>query len=812
MCSGKFLSALCLICLLLSNNIHSQWKSQVNLYGGYFYFFQNLNDTLFIGTDRGLFRTTNEGKTWSLNLASGYYQNYQALSMAATSRNIFYLNDKFVFRTTHSFNGWSPILSNFYFNKLVTIGDTLIAGSNDDYHSGVYIINSDSSIYSKVFGPGTNYNFKSRLMASANNVLWVFTNSDNGFYRSYDLGKSWSKVSKGLPENHNYPYFLVASGDTIYTVTRFSETTEIFYSTNQTDEWTKFKTPLPGANNVFSLTTINGSLYVALSDYISSTQSTYCAIYKTTDQGANWIKLKDNPNAGGYSLLYNYKNKLFQGSYNPYDNMYTSGVFITSDDGNTWISAGLRPEFNCIEFYYDYIWYNYSTFLGSDNGLFADYVPKNAGLPDNTSVLSIHKVKSPNVSGKFYIGTKKGLYYFEPNDKWYIVKELTPYDSVNCISTLFTDSDYYTFAGTNNGIFSAKNWNGSFKNTSSGLTNKRIKSLFTAGLKVFAGTEEGIFSSTDYGSSWTSEISGLAGQSLFIKSFCLLSDTIFIATKGGIYKSALNQIKWKPSGFEGKIINNVHSAGNYLFAGTNSEGVAYSSNFGNTWIFLNDGLNGLNVKFVKSYMNNLYAVLENYGFYMRTFEELKLPVELESFSSENNNNHIKLSWTTITEKNNRGFEIQRKTDLLNEYITIGFVKGAGNSTSKTMYTYIDDISKLNQTLIKYRLKQVDYDGSFSFSKESKVETIIAANPVLFQNFPNPFNPTTSIKYSVSKEAKVTLTLFNTIGQKVKELVNEVKPAGYYEVLLDASQFSSGIYYYRLAAGSTIITKKLIIQK
>ena len=94
----------------------------------------------------------------------------------------------------------------------------------------------------------------------------------------------------------------------------------------------------------------------------------------------------------------------------------------------------------------------------------------------------------------------------------------------------------------------------------------------------------------------------------------------------------------------------------------------------------------------------------------------------------------------------------------------------------------------------------------------RTEPEIPASFNLFQNYPNPFNPTTTIKYSLPEVSKVSLTLFNLLGEEVTTLVNEEKLAGNYTVEFDATNLPSGVYFYKIQAGSFIETKKMILLK
>lgn len=186
-----------------------------------------------------------------------------------------------------------------------------------------------------------------------------------------------------------------------------------------------------------------------------------------------------------------------------------------------------------------------------------------------------------------------------------------------------------------------------------------------------------------------------------------------------------------------------------------------------------------------------------------------VPVELISFSATTDNKNVNLNWATATEINNSGFEIERRYDKT-DWLEIGFVPGHGTTTEKQNYSYIDQ--NVNAGIYSYRLKQVDFDGTFEYSNEILVNVTALLAFTLDQNFPNPFNPNTLIKYSIPKSSQVSLKIFNTLGQEMETLVNEEKQVGTYEVNWNASNLQSGVYFYRLQAGDFISTKKMILMK
>lgn len=186
-----------------------------------------------------------------------------------------------------------------------------------------------------------------------------------------------------------------------------------------------------------------------------------------------------------------------------------------------------------------------------------------------------------------------------------------------------------------------------------------------------------------------------------------------------------------------------------------------------------------------------------------------LPVELTSFTASAKGNVVELTWQTATEKNSAYFEVQRKADKDN-WTSIGKVSAAGTTTEKARYSFTE--KDVKGAVAYYRLKMVDLDGSYSYSKEVEAKVGLPVSFELSQNYPNPFNPSTTIQYAVPVDSKVKLEIYSTLGELVTTLVNDLKPAGNYSVAFDASRYASGTYIYRLTAGTTVMTKKMLLIK
>ena len=189
-----------------------------------------------------------------------------------------------------------------------------------------------------------------------------------------------------------------------------------------------------------------------------------------------------------------------------------------------------------------------------------------------------------------------------------------------------------------------------------------------------------------------------------------------------------------------------------------------------------------------------------------------LPVELKTFTARIVDGNTILEWSTATETNNFGFEIQRSYNNGENgggWFTAGFVEGQGTTTSIHNYTFTD--KGLGKT-VYYRLKQIDYNGAYRYSEVLKVNSVSIKTIALEQNYPNPFNPSTKIRYQVANDSFVNLKVFNSMGEEVVALVNSYQLAGSYEVKFDGSDFAGGVYFYSLSAGSFSEMKKFVLLK
>ncbi|MBK9097633.1 MAG: lamin tail domain-containing protein [bacterium] len=194
-----------------------------------------------------------------------------------------------------------------------------------------------------------------------------------------------------------------------------------------------------------------------------------------------------------------------------------------------------------------------------------------------------------------------------------------------------------------------------------------------------------------------------------------------------------------------------------------------------------------------------------------------LPVELSSFTAKVlKKGGIELNWRTETEVSNYGFEIERsenpKSKIQNlEFKKIGFVEGHGNSNSPKDYSFTDNVISGKYS---YRLKQIDTDGKFEYSKMIQVDASgMPDGIVLEQNYPNPFNPSTIIKFAVAETQTAKLIVYDVLGNEVAVPFSGTAEGGkIYDAEFSGDNLCSGIYFYRLETESKIEIRKMLLIK
>ncbi|MBK6913405.1 MAG: T9SS type A sorting domain-containing protein [Ignavibacteriales bacterium] len=512
-------------------------------------------------------------------------------------------------------------------------------------------------------------------------------------------------------------------------------------------------------------------------------------VFRSTNNGTSWTEVNSGlTDTEVYALAVSGTN-LFAGTL-------FGGVFLSTNNGTSWneVNNGLANtdvKAFAVSGTSLFAGTNYrGVFFSINNG--TNWTAVNSGLTD-TDVYAL-AVSGTNLfagtwGGGVFLSTNNGTSWTGANN-----------GLTNLKVNAFAVSGANLFAGTEGGgVFLSTNNGSNWTEVNNGLTNSLVLSLAVSSSNLFAGTGNGVFLSTNNGTNWTAINNGL---SMYVSVYTLaVSGTNLFAGTGyhGVFLSTNNGTSWTAvnSGLTNLLVNALAvspngAGGANLFAGTGG-GVFLSTNNGTSWTEINNGLTNTYVLALSVSGANLFAGTYHGGVWKRPLDEM-IPVELTSFTASVGENKVLLNWATATETNNQGFEIERKLFGSN-YEKIGYITGFGTTTEPKSYSFTDQ--NVTSGKYSYRLKQIDFDGTFEYSNTIEVEISTPLEFSLEQNYPNPFNPTTTITFSIPEKSFVTLKVYDILGREIAVLVNEELETGNFEKTFEASTLSSGVYIYRI---------------
>lgn len=687
--------------------------------------------------------------------------------------------------------------------------------------SGIFRSNDYGFNWTKV------YNSQVNSLTFIDTFLIAGTQS-YGVIRSDDKGLNWVQSNNGID---NLSISLVYEADGILIASAAGASgSGVFRSVDSANSWVRLD-PYQFAWNAEGITYNNGILYAF--DFGNSAK-----VYKSTDLGLTWFLPAGATNpADIIQSIYSVDNEIYVGTYG-------LGLYKSTNEGVTWTQMNngiinkdilsvngsdsliISSSFGGINITYNkgIIWNNLSQGLNNSSVTSLLSVGNNlfAGTYGSGIFRSIDngetwvKLNHPNLYVGDLLHEQNRIYaiisesYDGPRVCWSLdLGETWNYSTFTGSFTSLVAPGEYLLAGSQFGLYRSSDYGQSWTQVTNGIPSNIVVTSMSSkdSVVLFTNGTNGVYRSSDYGSSWQFvSISGLSSA----RKVEFIDDRVYVGSSqvNFLFESLDDGLNW--SQVQIPLFNSdvaaLYGYENYKFVGLSNNGVLISSNFGGNW----QNSNAFIVSKILSFENHnltLYTGTNGAGIYK--LNNVIIPVELASFEANISGNDVLLSWETITEKNNHGFEIFRKTDDI-EYILIGFVPGSGTSTEIKDYLFRDKNTLSGD--YTYRLKQIDFDGYFSFSDEINISVNTATEYALFPNYPNPFNPVTKISYALPGAAMVELKVYNVLGQLITTLVNEEKPAGVYEVDFNAEDLPSGVYMYRIQAGDFVQTRKMLLLK
>jgi photosystem II stability/assembly factor-like uncharacterized protein len=667
-----------------------------------------------------------------------------------------------VYRSTDDGQHWTEVnsgLTTLSINTLAVAGDRVVAGTKG---GGVFITTDCGESWTTGNAGLTNLAVRSFAVIDHDpetGGMVIFAGTESGIFMSWDMGRSWTRPATSLSG-----YFILV------------------LETGPLD---------PRTDKQF--------LYAGASYYGFLRSSTYGGGYEILKNGLvatsiSSMLLDRTPGSTPQPRLIAAANG--------------SGVMRTSDAGELWLEHGgyrasIRPiALTLIPPTADNSVGESHLFQGTEGlGVFRsdggkDWIECSSGLA-NKNVLGMTSTSIPG----------------EPGER-----------------SVFTATYGGLFRSTNLGI----NWTTMNTGSTTAIINAVVADPpdDNASIRrIFVGTHgSGAYRSTDNGAVWTAINSGLTNK--YVRSFAIAGDLLYAGTMGGVFRSTNSGITWTPmnAGWSNPIVYCLvvlpgfrGGTADALFAGT-QVGVFVSMDDAAHWTPLGEAPFNPQISSLAYDDTYLYAGSMGGGVFRYPLTDVPLPVQISRFSARQQAcGPVALEWSTTSEVNNYGFQVERDSasrQPVFQPVRGGFVPGHGTTIVAQEYAFTD--STVRAGTWTYRLKQIDLDGTIHVVEPVEVvvqHTVTNTDDTegrysyqLYQNHPNPFNPTTLITYQIPAPAMVRLAVYDMLGREVALLVNGRKEPGSHSVEFNATGMASGIYLYRMHTGDFVRSKRLVFVK
>ncbi|MCX7875098.1 MAG: YCF48-related protein [Melioribacteraceae bacterium] len=744
--------------------------------------FPGTNTHIAVGDDGGYFKSSDYGKTWMHLNDIGLPENFTIKTIHFIDENNAFIagSEGRVYKTTNAGNNWS--------NLTTPLTGTI--STINFYNSQIGWI-FDEYLYATTTNGGSNWQWKFNLPAPVNSASLLnetdglIATNDGKIYKTTNLGDNWNEVYSG--SNSINKLKKQGGGNLILGV---GDGGTIKKSTDNGSTWTSPTSPslIDKLNDLY----IKDNRIVIVGDKGIT--------LKSTDGGDNFVVTDVNV------LIPLYKG--FIQSEGGWFIIADGKMFKSTNGGETWQVVLDQSKIKTGDWVNSNIGYASGSegFLQKTTNSGNSWIDKSIGT--NRNVSNIKYRNSGSLSKRF------NLYKVQNGTEYLIILYIDNSSNQQVLAKSSDDGNSWTTI-----------------RTVSSSSNEITKDYTFGGNNLFVCTKDGkVLKSTNYGTNWTTTTFTYSTSFTGI-SLANANNGYVIGTKGIVYRTTDGGTTWvQRTNCSNDDLNCVAAiSANQAIVSSTTGTIYETTDGGNTWKTSVTGLsstinqllsvpktqlqkrtNTNSADFIYYAIGEGGMILENSDGGIGLF-----PIELMYFTANVINNSVKLIWQTATELNNYGFDIERASTSLSTQPTnwqnIGFVKGNGNSNSPKHYSFIDQ-NPIGGKL-KYRLKQIDSDGSFSYSNEIEIYVNIPKVFALEQNYPNPFNPTTTISFTLQEDGLTTLKIYDLLGREVKTLVNEELKAGQiHRINFDGSGLASGVYFYKLESKSMSMIRKFVLMK
>jgi hypothetical protein len=739
-----------------------------------------------------------------------------------------------------SINGgahWTPVNSGFEREIIYSLisnsngsgGTTIYAGTGGD---GLLISTNNGTSWRRSYAGMTNFSVYSLAVSGTR----LFAGTVNGVFTSSDNGTSWTLAGTGL--TGSFIYTLLTSGSSVFAGT----SSGVYVTTNNGTSWTPVNTGLPNAP-VNSFVLSGNNLFAGTSS----------GVFLSSNSGASWTSVNAGLSNGSITALAVSSNG--QGGANLFAASFGGGVFLSTNNGSSWtaVNSGItNPKISAIVVSTSGTGTT-TVFAGGIGGLFVSTNSGTNWTEVNSGLLCSNPGPIAANGTNLLAGTEAGIFMStNSGNNWARVglpSELVTSIVINGSSI---------FAGTYSGVFVSTDNGTSWNVRNTGLTNTSINYLLLSGSNLFAASQGGGVSiSTNNGASWTTLNAGLTNTIVYV--LATNGSDLYAGTYGGVFRSTNSGSSWVAvnTGLTSTMILSFAVRGGSLYAGTSNGGIFVSSNSGASWSALNTGLPSLSIydfavsgtTLIAATYNGV-SVLTNGASRWITVSSGLSNTAMSSFCISGTTLYAGTSGTGVWKR-----PLWEITDVppaptpaspldtargipVNATLSWGALPGPITyavevSTTPTFATTVLSDSNLTATArtigalslgttYYWRVKAKNELGWGAFSTTrrftttvtSSVENLRSMLPKEFelgQNYPNPFNPSTVIRFAIPQAVHVQLEVFDILGRSVATLVSDNLEAGSYFVPWSATN-PSGLYFYRLEAGTFTDTKRMTLLK